>query len=158
MSTKVHLLICSQPIRLLMRPVSAIIIICLPLAHDLDITSLLSIIMALIALTVIWENVTSLMRGAKFWEKWENTKYPDDGHNGRTSSHEQTLSEKNIRDSKLDRNDNAWLSIRVWRSGMAGRVQGETRDQSLHWLSLAFLCEIYAKIEIKHCLQRTSTY
>ena len=79
-----------------MRPISAIIIICLPLAHDLGMTSLLSIIMALIALTVIWENVTSLMRGAKFWEKWENTKYPENGHDARTTSHEQDLSEKNV--------------------------------------------------------------
>jgi hypothetical protein len=90
-----------------MRPISAIIIICLPLAHDLDITSLLSILMALIALTVIWENVTSLMRGANFWEKWENTKYPENGHNARTAPHEQDASEKNVRDSELDRNGDA---------------------------------------------------
>jgi len=60
------------------RPICAIIIICLPLSHDLDITSFLSIIMALIAFIVIWENITSLMRGAKFWEKWEDTRYPDE--------------------------------------------------------------------------------
>jgi hypothetical protein len=34
--------------------------------------------MALIVLCLIWENITSLMRGAKFWEKWENTKYPEE--------------------------------------------------------------------------------
>jgi len=34
--------------------------------------------MALIAFIVVWENITSLMRGAKFWEKWENTRYPDE--------------------------------------------------------------------------------
>lgn len=34
--------------------------------------------MALIVLCVIFENITSLMRGAKFWEKWEDTKYPED--------------------------------------------------------------------------------
>lgn len=33
--------------------------------------------MALIVACVVWENVTSLMRGAKFWERWENTQYPD---------------------------------------------------------------------------------
>jgi len=60
--------------------------------------------MVLIALTVIWENVTSLMRGAKFWEKWENTKYPEVGQNARAASHEQDVSEKNIRDIELDRN------------------------------------------------------
>jgi low temperature requirement protein LtrA len=50
------------------------------------------------------ENVTSLMRGAKFWEKWENTKYPEVGQNARAASHEQDVSEKNIRDIELDRN------------------------------------------------------
>ena len=60
-----------------MRPISALIIVCLPLANDLSITSLLSITMALIALTVVYENVTSLMRGAKFWEPWQNTAYPE---------------------------------------------------------------------------------
>ena len=69
-----------------------------PPGHDLDITSLISIIMALIALTVIWENVTSLMRGARFWEKWENTKYPENTNNVRTASREQDMAEKNVRD------------------------------------------------------------
>ena len=90
-----------------MRPISAIIIVCLPLAHHLGITSLLSIIMALIALTVIYENVTSLMRGAKFWEKWENTKYPEEAYEGRSHHREQDTSEKTIRDSELGRNGDA---------------------------------------------------
>lgn len=89
-----------------MRPISAIIVVCLPLAHDLSITSLLSIIMALVALTVVYENVTSLMRGAKFWEKWENTEYPEETDNGRNQSHEQDVSEKNVRDIEPDRNGN----------------------------------------------------
>jgi hypothetical protein len=63
--------------------------------------------MALIALTVIWENVTSLMRGAKFWEKWENTKYPEDAHHRSSASHEQEVSEETIRDSEMDRNGKA---------------------------------------------------
>jgi hypothetical protein len=63
--------------------------------------------MALIALTVIYENVTSLMRGAKFWEKWENTKYPEEAHEGRRYPHEQDTSENNIRDSELGRNGDA---------------------------------------------------
>ena len=88
-----------------MRPISATIIVCLPLAHDLDITSLLSIIMALIALTVFYENVTSLTKGAKFWEPWTDTKYPDDAHHDRSHSQEQTGSEKNIRDSEMGRDD-----------------------------------------------------
>jgi hypothetical protein len=33
--------------------------------------------MALIVVCVIWENVTSLMRGASIWERWEETKYPE---------------------------------------------------------------------------------
>ena len=32
--------------------------------------------MALFAFTVFWENVTSLQKGAKFWESWEDTSYP----------------------------------------------------------------------------------
>jgi hypothetical protein len=35
--------------------------------------------MALVVLCVVWENVTSLMRQARFWEKWEGTRYPDAG-------------------------------------------------------------------------------
>ncbi|XMA16200.1 hypothetical protein WAI453_008991 [Rhynchosporium graminicola] len=64
--------------RLMFRPIVAIIIVCLPLSHGLDLTSFLSIIMALFAFLVLWEHVTSLMRGAKFWERWENTAYPDE--------------------------------------------------------------------------------
>ncbi|KIW05434.1 uncharacterized protein PV09_03944 [Verruconis gallopava] len=63
--------------RLALRPIIGIIICCLPLADDhLGITSITSIIMALFALTVLYENITSLQRGAKFWEKWEGTDYP----------------------------------------------------------------------------------
>jgi hypothetical protein len=58
------------------RPITGIIIICIPLAHDLAITSIMSIIMALLVFCVVWENITSLMRGAKFWESWEGTEYP----------------------------------------------------------------------------------
>jgi hypothetical protein len=58
------------------RPIIGIIICCLPLAHDLDVTEILSIIMALFAFTVLWENVTSLQKGSKFWETWEGTQYP----------------------------------------------------------------------------------
>jgi hypothetical protein len=70
----------------------------------MDITTRLSIIMALIVLCVIWENITSLMRGAKFWEKWENMKYPEAGQTSRISSREQTFSGKNVRDSEMDGN------------------------------------------------------
>jgi hypothetical protein len=63
------------------RPIVAVIIICLPLAHDLDITSIMSIIMALLVFCVVWENITSLMRGAKFWESWEGTEYPKSSDN-----------------------------------------------------------------------------
>ncbi|KAF2423690.1 hypothetical protein EJ08DRAFT_652575 [Tothia fuscella] len=62
--------------RLALRPIVGIIFICIPLAHDLSITSIISIIMALMVLVVIWENITSLQRGAKFWESWEGTEYP----------------------------------------------------------------------------------
>ncbi|KAK9366391.1 Low temperature requirement A [Lipomyces kononenkoae] len=64
--------------RIILRLVTGVIIIFLPLSYNLDVTAIMSIIMALIVLCVIWENVTSLMRGAKFWEPWKNTKYPED--------------------------------------------------------------------------------
>jgi len=32
--------------------------------------------MALFAFNVLWENVTSLQKGSKFWESWEGTQYP----------------------------------------------------------------------------------
>ncbi|KAK9489784.1 bacterial low temperature requirement A protein-domain-containing protein [Lipomyces doorenjongii] len=70
-------LLLPKPARLVFRPVSGIIIICLPLAHDLGITSIVSIVMALSVLCVVWENITSLISGAKFWEKWVDTKYPE---------------------------------------------------------------------------------
>jgi hypothetical protein len=61
-----------------MRPVIGIIIICLPLSPHLGATAFLSIIMALVVFCVVYENITSLQCGAKFWESWENTGYPDD--------------------------------------------------------------------------------
>jgi hypothetical protein len=70
----------------------------------MDITTRLSIIMTLIVLCVIWENITSLMRGAKFWEKWENMKYPEVGQSSRISSREENLSGRNVRDSGMDGN------------------------------------------------------
>jgi hypothetical protein len=36
----------------------------------------MSIVMTLLVVCVVWENITSLMRGAKFWESWEGTEYP----------------------------------------------------------------------------------
>jgi hypothetical protein len=41
--------------------------------------------MALFVLTVVWENVTSLQRGAKFWESWEGTEYPKASGDGNRS-------------------------------------------------------------------------
>jgi hypothetical protein len=42
---------------------------------------MISIIMALFALTVLWENITSLQKGSKFWENWEGTDYPKGSDN-----------------------------------------------------------------------------
>lgn len=61
----------------MMRAINGVIIILLPLAHGLDVTAIMSIIMSLMAFCVVWENITSLMRSARFWEKWENTRYPE---------------------------------------------------------------------------------
>lgn len=60
-----------------MRPAVGIITILLPLARGLDATSVLSIIMALFVFTLIWETVTSLKKGACFWETWTDTEYPE---------------------------------------------------------------------------------
>ncbi|KAJ5595397.1 uncharacterized protein N7459_001605 [Penicillium hispanicum] len=67
----------SKPLRLVMRPVTGVIMILIPLAHHLGATAVLSIIMALFVFCVIWESVTSLHSGAHLWEKWEDTDYPD---------------------------------------------------------------------------------
>ncbi|GMF73567.1 unnamed protein product [Aspergillus oryzae] len=62
---------------MIMRPVIGLIIILLGLAKDLDITSMMSIIMALIVFCLIWENITSLHCHAGIWEPWNNTIYPE---------------------------------------------------------------------------------
>lgn len=75
-----------QPYRLILRPIIGTTIVFLPLANffppkptaTLNITSLLSIIMSLLILCVVWENITSLMREASFWERWEDTRYPSE--------------------------------------------------------------------------------
>lgn len=79
-----------QRYRLIMRPVTGIIIILLPLAHHLDATAILSIIMALFVFCTIWESVTSLKGGAHFWEPWTDTDYPDDCHKNGTTKDETT--------------------------------------------------------------------
>ncbi|KAA8651871.1 hypothetical protein EYZ11_004180 [Aspergillus tanneri] len=71
-------LILGKHLRIIMRPITSLIIVLLGLAHSLDITSMMSVIMALVAFCLIWENVTSLRRDAKIWEPWENTQYPEE--------------------------------------------------------------------------------
>lgn len=60
-----------------MRPIVGLIIVLIPFAHRLNLTDSLSVIMSLIVFCLIWENVTSLRRDAKIWEKWENTRPPE---------------------------------------------------------------------------------
>lgn len=59
------------------RPVAGIITVLLGLGHELDATATLSIIMALFVICLVWETVTSLRKGACFFEKWEDTQYPE---------------------------------------------------------------------------------
>ncbi|OKL63241.1 hypothetical protein UA08_01337 [Talaromyces atroroseus] len=66
--------------RLIMRPAVGLILVLLPLAKSLNLTETLSVIMALVVFCLIWENVTSLQRGAKFWEAWTDTRYPEGGN------------------------------------------------------------------------------
>ncbi|PLB43630.1 hypothetical protein P170DRAFT_393489 [Aspergillus steynii IBT 23096] len=71
-------LILGKHFRVIMRPITGLIIVLLGLADSLDITAMMSILMALVAFCLIWENVTSLRRDAKIWERWENTEYPEE--------------------------------------------------------------------------------
>jgi hypothetical protein len=63
-----------------MRPVVGLILVLLPLAKSLNLTETLSVIMALVVFCLIWENVTSLQKGAKIWEVWRDTEYPEGGN------------------------------------------------------------------------------
>ena len=67
----------SQPFRLIMRLAVGIITVLLSLADQLNATEVLSIIMALFVFTLIWETTTSLKKGARFWEAWTDTDYPE---------------------------------------------------------------------------------
>jgi hypothetical protein len=60
-----------------MRPITGIIMILLPLAKHLGATSILSVIMALFVICTFWETIASLRKGALFWERWEETQYPE---------------------------------------------------------------------------------
>ncbi|GAM39916.1 hypothetical protein TCE0_034r11852 [Talaromyces pinophilus] len=66
--------------RIIMRPVVGLILVLLPLAKSLNLTETLSVIMALVVFCLIWENVTSLQKGAKIWEVWRDTEYPEGGN------------------------------------------------------------------------------
>lgn len=65
-----------QQARLILRPIIGAVVIALPLT-GFEVTTILTIIMVLMVVCVVWENVTSLVRGAKFWEPWTNTEYPE---------------------------------------------------------------------------------
>lgn len=67
----------TKPIRLIMRPITGIITILIPLAHHLNATEVLSIIMALFVFCLLWETYGSLMKDACFFEQWTETQYPE---------------------------------------------------------------------------------
>ena len=60
-----------------MRPITGLITILLPLAHHLNATEILSIIMAMYVLCLVWETVGSLKKGACFFEHWKDLEYPE---------------------------------------------------------------------------------
>jgi hypothetical protein len=66
--------------RIIMRPIVGLILVLLPLAKSLNLTETLSVVMALVVFCLIWENVTSLQKGAKIWEAWRDTGYPEGGN------------------------------------------------------------------------------
>ncbi|KAJ5486009.1 hypothetical protein N7530_000309 [Penicillium desertorum] len=70
-------LILAKPYRLIMRPVTGIIMVLVPLARHLNTTSVLSVIMAFFVFCVIWETVGSLRPGACFYEQWVDNDYPE---------------------------------------------------------------------------------
>lgn len=72
-------LILPKHLRLIMRPIVGLILVLLPLApRSLDLTETLSVITALIVFCLVWENVSSLQRGARVWESWKDTRYPEE--------------------------------------------------------------------------------
>jgi hypothetical protein len=88
------------------RLLAAIAIICLPLAKNLDITKILSIIMALFVFIVLWETITGLRRGSKFWENWVDTNPPPEGLTSRVTS--RTISKEEKAQTRNEQtNDNA---------------------------------------------------
>jgi low temperature requirement protein LtrA len=70
-------LISFQHVRIIMRPITGLITILLPLAHHLNATEILSIIMAMYVACLVWETVGSLKKGACFFERWRDTDYPE---------------------------------------------------------------------------------
>lgn len=67
-----------QHVRLIMRPVTALITILLPLAHHLNATEILSVIMAMYVACLVWETVGSLRKGACVFEHWREIDYPEE--------------------------------------------------------------------------------
>jgi hypothetical protein len=80
-------LILPKHFRIIMRPVVGLILVLLPLAKSLNLTETLSVIMALVVFCLIWENVSSLQRGAKVWEVWRDTGYPEGGNRAHKHKH-----------------------------------------------------------------------
>ncbi|KAL5360096.1 bacterial low temperature requirement A protein-domain-containing protein [Aspergillus floccosus] len=70
-------LLLPKHLRIIVRPIIGLIIILLGLREGLDLTSTLSIIMALIVFCLVWENISSLHRGAHIFEPWTDTTYPE---------------------------------------------------------------------------------
>lgn len=90
-------LILPKQFRIIMRPVVGLILVLLPLAKSLNLTETLSVIMALIVFCLIWENISSLQRGAKVWEVWRDTGYPEGGN--RAHKHGDTIANTHDRES-----------------------------------------------------------
>ncbi|KAJ5109982.1 hypothetical protein N7532_002627 [Penicillium argentinense] len=70
-------LVMPKHVRIIMRPITGLITILLPLAHHLNATEILSVIMAMYVFVLVWETVGSLRKGACFFERWTDTGYPE---------------------------------------------------------------------------------
>lgn len=112
-----HLLL-PKHFRIIMRPVVGLILVFLPLAKSLNLTETLSVIMALVVLCLIWENVTSLQRGAKIWEVWRDTRYPEGGNRAHKHKHQHATSEDRDVNAELRRGDSSVMENQGENNGV----------------------------------------
>lgn len=77
------ILMMRKPVRIILRLVVCIILAVLPLAEEhLNCTQFLAIVVSLFGVMLIWETVGSLLKGACFFEPWDERHSPEELANG----------------------------------------------------------------------------